>query len=56
MYFSMPPSTGCGPFRSYDYMYEAMSATIEAWPRGVKHTSDFIVSTAFGIPVFVVLV
>ncbi|KAI0241790.1 Transmembrane channel-like protein 7 [Lamellibrachia satsuma] len=52
----MSPSTGCGPFRSYDYMYETMSATIDDWPRGIRYITDFFVSTAFGIPAFIVLV
>ncbi|KAI0241788.1 Transmembrane channel-like protein 7 [Lamellibrachia satsuma] len=53
--WSMSPSTGCGPFRSHDYMYQIMSATINDWPRGVKAVAEFISSTAFAIPAFIAL-
>ncbi|KAI0241784.1 hypothetical protein LSAT2_018740 [Lamellibrachia satsuma] len=52
----MPPSTGCGPFRSYDYMYDIMNVTIAEWPGWIQGIVGFLTSAAFGIPCFVVLV
>jgi len=52
----MPPSTGCGPFRSYDYMYDIMNATIAEWPSWIQGITGFLSSASFGIPFFIVLV
>ncbi|KAK2185330.1 hypothetical protein NP493_240g05018 [Ridgeia piscesae] len=53
--WSMSPSKGCGPFRSYDFMYETLSATIHSWPPWMEGIADFLASTAFSIPAFTTL-
>ncbi|KAI0218466.1 Transmembrane channel-like protein 7 [Lamellibrachia satsuma] len=52
----MPPSTGCGPFRSYDYMYGIVNMTIAERPGWIREIVYFLGSAAFGISCIVVLV
>jgi len=51
----MPPSMGCGPFRSHEYMFMVANNAIQDWPRDLKRLTDYIQSPAFGIPIFVML-
>lgn len=51
----MTPSRGCGPFRPYGVMYDAIIATICEWPEGFQTFLTVVSSTGFSIPLVMAL-
>ncbi|XP_070187333.1 transmembrane channel-like protein 7 isoform X2 [Littorina saxatilis] len=56
VFYDMEPSHGCGPFRTYGYMYHAITQTVEGWPSGGQGFYNLIVSPAVTGPLIIFLI
>ena len=53
--YSMEPSHGCGPFRTYSYMYYAITTTVDTWPQAARSIYSLVVSPAVTGPIIIFL-
>lgn len=51
----IPTSKGCGPFRSFTYMYDVIPATISGWPSWAVTLFQWIGSAAFVGLLFIIM-
>ena len=59
VFFSVPPSQSCGPYRVYSNenytMFETLSITVTTWPVVIKDIFLFLGTVGFLIPVMIIL-
>ncbi|XP_076458151.1 transmembrane channel-like protein 7 [Babylonia areolata] len=53
--YTMEPSHGCGPFRTYSYMYYSITTTVESWPATARSIYTLVISPAVTAPFIIFL-
>ena len=53
--FSLEPSKGCGPFRIHNNMYNAITTTVDGWPKEARTVYNLLISPAVTGPIIIFL-